>query len=75
MAYNAKPIPYNTPLAGTMKMLTHTKQTPHCRTRETYPTAAELWILLLEEELAGNVWDEGNAKLQHPAINQGLRRN
>lgn len=31
------------------------KQTPHCCPRKAYPTSAELWILLLEEEAPRNV--------------------
>lgn len=37
--------------------------------RKAAPASAQLRLLIFEEEAAGNVWDEGNAKLQHPAIN------
>lgn len=42
--------------------------------RETAPTSAQLRTLILEEIAPRDVRDEGNAKLQYPAINQGLRR-
>lgn len=41
--------------------------------RETTQATSQLRMLLLEEVAPGNVRDEGNAKLQHPAIDQGLR--